>query len=242
MENAPHIILAGRNIPPDIKERYYKWNDAAYVPLYLNIPGYIELDYYEIIKKSLEYPESLNIHHAKKRRTFEESRKNQSRIDLQKDYDATFYRMVWLWHEVYYLIGSFSRDSTSPEVTFVENAPFIHFEGYRVPTSEQDKFDQWFMKWASHVYIPLILKSPGLKGCNCFKLSDLSMRWPGHKYLATEIPACMFIFYFENAQAFENYEQSPECAALKRSMELELPDDVKIIWNVEYQLAKSWRK
>jgi hypothetical protein len=236
MENAPHIILAGRNIPPDIKERYYKWNDAAYVPLYLNIPGYIELDYYEIIKKSLEYPESLNIHHAKKRRTFEESRKNQSRIDLQKDYDATFYRMV------YYLIGSFSRDSTSPEVTFVENAPFIHFEGYRVPTSEQDKFDQWFMKWASHVYIPLILKSPGLKGCNCFKLSDLSMRWPGHKYLATEIPACMFIFYFENAQAFENYEQSPECAALKRSMELELPDDVKIIWNVEYQLAKSWRK
>ena len=242
MENAPHIMLVGRNIPSDIQERFLKWQDEVYSPLYIKNVGYNGIDRYQRIKKSLAYPDSVTIYHGKNRNMIEETKKNPTRADLQKDMDATFYRIEWVWHDAYVLTDSFRDDSSSREATIVENAPVIHLEGYGVPTAEQQRYDQWFMRWASRVYIPILMKTPGLKAYNCFKLSDFSLRWPSHKYLEAEIPPYISILYFENMEAFQNYSESPEYAAFKRNIELEFPGTLSTIWNVEYQLVKSWRK
>lgn len=241
MENRPHIDISGRNIPADIEDRYLKWQDEVYHPTYMKL-GAAGIDRYKIVKKTLEYPGQISIFHRKDRNSFEENKKNPVRVDLQKDFDATFYRLEWVWHDVYVLMRSFRNDSSSRESTIVDNAPLIHIEGYRVPAAEQGRYDQWFMRWASRVYIPVQMKSPGLKAYNCFKLSDLLMRFPGRNYVEVEIPPYVSILYFENIESFENYEASPEYAALKRSMEVELPASVATIWNVEYQLTKSFRK
>lgn len=68
------------------------------------------------------------------------------------------------------------------------------------------------------------------------------MRWPDRQYLPAETPSYLSILYFENLVSFENYHASPEYAALKRVMELEFPGAVSTIWNVEYELKKSFRK
>jgi hypothetical protein len=236
MENAAHIILVGRNIPSDIEDRYFKWYDEVYNPMYMKMPGNEGIDNYKVAKQTLDYPGNFSIHHYKNRNYLEELSKNPDRHALQQDHNATFYRIEWVWHEIYLLIGSFRNDSKSRETTIVENAPIIHLDGYRVPTAEHGKYDQWFMRWASRIYIPLIMNSPGLTAYNCFKLSDFSVRFPGHTYIETEIPPYVSISYFDNMQSFEKYEASPAYAALKRSMELELPGGLNRIWSVEYQL------
>ncbi len=242
MENRPHISIAGWNIPSDIEDRYLKWYDEVYAPTYVKFLGAAGIERYQIIEKTLEYPGTVGIYHRQNRNAVEESKKNPAREAMQKDRQATFYRVEWVWHDCYVLIGSFRNDSSSRESTFVENAPVIHIEGYRVPPAEQGKYDQWFMRWASRVYIPILMKSPGLKAYNCFSLSDISMRWPGRKYLEVEIPPYVSILYFENLESFATYEASLEYASLKRVMELEFPDTVSTIWHVHYQLVKSWRK
>jgi hypothetical protein len=242
MENAPHIVISGRNLPSDIQERFLKWQDEVYSPLYIKNAGFSGIDRYQMIKKSLLYPGSITIYHGKNRKTIEENKKNPTRIDLQKDIDTTFYRVEWVWHDAYVLTNSFRNDASSREATIVENAPVIHLEGYGAPTAEQQRYDQWFMRWASPVYIPILMKSPGLKAYNCFKLSDFSIRWPDRKYLEAEIPLYISIQYFENMEAFQSYSESLEYAAFKRNMELEFLGTLSTIWNVEYQLVKSLRK
>lgn len=242
MENRPHISINGRIIPSDIEDKFLKWYDAVYIPTYMKLPGYDENDNYRIIKRSLEYPDLLSIFHRRNRKVAEEIIKNPTRIAIQKDQDATFSRIQFVWHDLYVLVESFRNNSSSRESAVVENAPVIHLEGYRVPAAEQGRYDQWFMRWASRIYIPILMERPGLKAYNCFRLSDFSLRIPGRKYMEVEIPPYVSILYFENLESFEKYESSPSYAALKRSMELELPGSISTIWHVQYQLRKSWRK
>ncbi len=242
MENRPHIVIAGRNVPPDIEAKFLKWQDEVYSPTYVKVVGVDRLDRYQIVKKMLEYPAFAYIVHYKNRSFLEETLKNPARIDVQKDFDATFYRLEQSWHDAYVLARSFKNDSSSLYSTIVENAPLIHIEGYKVPSAEQGRYEQWFMRWASRVYIPILMEIPGLMAYNCFKLSDFLVRFPGRKYLEAEIPSYVSILYFENMESFEKYEGSLKLAALKRSMEVELPNSVSKIWDVEYQLVKSWRK
>ncbi|MFH0847467.1 MAG: hypothetical protein V1894_05390 [Chloroflexota bacterium] len=242
MENRPHISINGRIIPSDIEDKFLKWYDEVYCPTYIKIPGNDGIDTYRIVKRSLEYPDLISIFHRRNRKAAEEYTTNPTRIAIQKDYNATFYRVQYIWHDLYALVGSFRNDSSSSDSSIVDNAPIIHLEGFKVPATEQGRYDQWFMKWASRVYIPILMKSPGLKAYNCFKASDLSIRTPWLKYLEVEIPAYVSILYFENMQSFENYEASLEYASFKRHMEVELPSSMSTIWNVQYQLRKSWRK
>jgi hypothetical protein len=242
MENAPHITFVGRNVPANLAEKYFKWNDGAYAPTYVKVLGASGIDRYQIIRESLDYPNSVLIYHRENRKGYEELIQNPTRDALQKDYDATFYRLEWFWHDVFALMGTFRKESSAAESTIVEDAPVIHIEGYRIPSGEQGKYEQWFMKWFSHVYAPILIKSPGLKAYNCFKLSGFSMRWPDRIYVNTEIPPYISILYFDNIQAFDDYRASPEYMAFKRNLELEFAQSMTTVWDVEYQVVKSWRK
>lgn len=242
MELSPHIVVSSQNVPPDIKEKFYKWYDEVYASLYLKIPGVNALDRYEIIKKNIEYPENIAIYHHENRNTLVEFARNETRLDLAKDMQTTFYRVERSWFDAYVLVRSFSSTLPATESTIVNDAPVIHIEGYNVDSSEQGKYDQWFMRWASRVFIPILMKSPGLTFYNCLKLSDLSVKWPNIKYLEAEIPPYISILYFENFRDFQSYSESLEYIAFKRVMEIEFPSTLSNIWNVEYKLVKSWRK
>ena len=242
MENAPHINIAGNNVPPELSEKFYKWYEGAYAALWLKIPGLSGLDRYQIVKKNIDYPGNISIYHHKNRNALMEFLNDETRLALVKDQQTTFYRIERVWHDGFALTRSFRNDVSLTETTMVDDASIIYIEGYKLPQTEFEKYDQWFMKWASHVYIPILMKTPGLKGYNCLKWTDAPIRWDDTKYLKTEIPPYISILYFENMAAFQNYSESLEYIAFKRNMELEFPGSLSIIWNVEYQLVKSWRK
>ncbi len=155
VEARPHIMLSSRNIPSDLKERYLNWYDAAYIQIYLNIQGYVGIDNYEIIKPTLDYPGSLEVHHVQNLNIFEETRKNPASLAGQKDVQATFYSVIRVWHNVYSLMWAFGENAASSEPTIVDNASFIHLDGYRVPQTVQGKYEQLFIQWASRLFIAL---------------------------------------------------------------------------------------
>jgi hypothetical protein len=66
MENAPVITFSGRNIPQDIEERYNRWYDAAYAPLYLKNRHVLGIDRYRIIRANYTLPSDLVLYHADK--------------------------------------------------------------------------------------------------------------------------------------------------------------------------------
>ncbi len=165
MENAQVICLAGRTVPPALEEKFNMWRGGAYNPLFMKMTGIKGLDDYTIIKKTLELPGQLEIYHNGC--DFESYKKNvptyKANQDIARDFMVTFKSAVWFWLNVYELMGSFRNSRGSIETkedTVVDEAQVIHIEGYKLPASEQVKFDNWFNVWASRIYIPPAAQNP----------------------------------------------------------------------------------
>jgi hypothetical protein len=247
MENAPVITLSGRTIPPALEEKYNMWRGGAYAPLYMKQPGMKGLDDYKIIKKTLELPGQLSIFHTGL--DFESYKKivstYQVNQDIARDVMVSFKSVVRFWTNAYELMGSFRNSQGSVETkddTVVGEAPVIHIEGYKLPASDQVQFDNWFNVLASRIYIPLLLKIPGVKATNFFRLMDYrSPNYAWAHFVEKDMPPFISITYFENAASLDGFNQSVELAAFRRSLEVEFSGNLKTVWNTEYQLFSSHR-
>ncbi len=247
MENAPVICLAGKTVPPALEEKFNMWRGGTYNPLFLKVPGMKGLDDYTIIKKTLELPGQLEIYHNGL--DFESYKKNvptfKGNQDIARDMMVTFKSVVSFWLNVYELMGSFRNRLGSVETkddTVVDEAQIIHIEGYKLPASEHAKYDNWFNVWASRIYVPLLLKVPGVKASNFFRLMDYqSPLYAWAHFVESDMPPFISVTYFENAASLDGFNQSVEFAAFRHDMELEFPGNLKTIWNTEYQLFSSHR-
>jgi hypothetical protein len=122
--------------------------------------------------------------------------------------------------------------------TMVENSPALHLEGYSIPANDYGKFDGWFNQWAARVYIPFLLKIPGVRACNFFKLLEEDIPdFRDVNYVLSEMPR----YIFEKPESVANYYDSLELAAFKRSLDVEFSGNLKTVWETEYQLFKSYR-
>ena len=63
IENLSAIMLRGRNVPPDLREKFYNWMFEAYIPILLTIPGLEAVEHYHIFKENPLYPGLLGIYH-----------------------------------------------------------------------------------------------------------------------------------------------------------------------------------
>jgi len=247
MENAPVITFAGRTVPTALEEKYNMWRVGAYNPLFMKMPGMKGLDDYTILKKTLELPGLLSIYHNGC--DFETRKKvvpaDKGNLDIARDQRVTFKSIMWFWINVYELMGSLMNSQglvETKEDTVVDGAPVIHIEGYKLPASEHVKFDNWLNVLASRIYIPLLLKVPGVKASNFFRLMDyraLSYNWA--HFVEPNMPPFISITYFENAASLDGFNQSVELAAFRHDMALEFSSNLKTVWNTEYQLFSSHR-
>ena len=245
MENAPVLTISGRQIPPEIEEHYNKWYDAAYGPIFVKIPGSRGIDRYKIIRKNYILPNTLDLYHNENLEAQKKRSAHTDRMAVIRDSATTFHQIRRFWYSTYELIQSFKNDSSRHQPvqnTIVENAPIIHIEGYKIPETEYGKFELWFNKWASQIYIPLLLKIPGVKECNFFKLIDFKdPAYASVRFVETDIPRFVSITYLESPESFDNFNQSKEVGAFRGSLELGFPDSLKIVWDTEYQLFASYR-
>lgn len=245
MENAPVLTISARTVPPEIEEHYNKWYGAAYGPIFIKLPGARGIDRYKIIKANYIMPNELGLYHNENLEAQKKRSSHADRTAVIRDSAITFHQIQRFWSNTYELMRSFRNDSLARETnenTVVDDAPIIHIEGYKIPESEYGNYEQWFNKWASQIYLPLILNIPGVKACNFFRLIDYKDPVLGdYRFVELDMPRFTSIIYLESLESMNNFNQSKEFGAFRGSLELGFPDSLKILWDTEYQLFASYR-
>jgi hypothetical protein len=251
MENAPILLVSGSQLAegtdPDLSARYQGWVEESYTPLRASLPGSLGADRYQIVNPRPEYPFSLLNYHIENTELALQSLNHPDRIALLKDMKTWIDRGIlqFFWGCYYELIKSFRNEGGQVVIrqgTMVEAAPFLHLEGYRMSSEDQDKYMKWLNEWGFKVLIPLITKLPGLKAFNCYNDPDLKAARSIFATREYEYPHFITVLYFENQQSFDNYTRSAERLAFQKAIGNIFPNGLNYKWYVQYQLTRSWRK
>jgi heme-degrading monooxygenase HmoA len=248
MENAPVISINAFSPAPgadsEVYERYEKWALEVYGPLTLKIPEALGIDYYKIVKENTEYPFNVVLAHYRNIKDCSAYASSGEGTAIQQELRSWEERGIleMVWYPVYSLLKGFRskpRPSSGYETTMIENAPILYFEAFRLSQEEQEKYYKWFNDYGCNIFMPLIMKLPGLLGYDWYEDTGLRRR---QDIRELEYPKYLSIIYFENIESYEAYEKSPELAALQKSMRNVFPRGLNLKWHVQYQLEKSWRK
>jgi hypothetical protein len=247
MENKSIRIIA-RRVQPEYEERYLKWTLEVYYPLLITIPEFEEISFYQTIRKNPEYANCLSILQYPDLDAQLKVRTNKKYLDIAKDLEAVWVsRMENVWFAPYEQTMSFNKEDDNPGAKpFSEstNLPLIHLEGYSLSNEEQEEFETWFNKWGKQVYVPLLMKSTGLKKFVQCKLVDLTTAGLNNYQITRTVkyPSILSIMTFDDIESFQKYESSLELAAYNGALQTLFPFSIKCQWYVQYQLVKSWRK
>jgi hypothetical protein len=222
MENKPIITISGRNVPPAIEEKYDNWTEGAYIPLYMKLPGVRGIDSYKIIRKNFETPARLLIYHSDNLESRKKRAVSADGVAIVRDRQITFGRVENFFSNTYELMRTFKKDEISAKVN-------------------NDTID-WFNRWASRVYVPLLLEIPGVKACNFFGFVDFKdPRYENVRFVYSKMPHYVSVTYFKDTASAEEFNLSKQLAAYRHDMELEFSGNLKTVWNTEYQLFSSHR-
>jgi hypothetical protein len=244
MPNATVISVIGHNISSELEMKFTNWFDAAYAPVHMSTSLYLGIERYKIINGNPVYPENLSIFHCQNLQGILKTIDNPDRLAVVKDVNTTFKRIECVWfRKGFELIKSFRPDTQIEGDTRVDNAQVLHMEVLRLAPEQEEKYNQWLVRWAYPVYIPILMKLPGLKAYNRFHHSGQDFQESkDYRARETEYPTCLSMLYFEDVKAFENYERSPELIAFREAIRMNFPGSLDYKWYVQYQLVKSWRK
>ena len=147
------------------------------------------------------------------------------------------------WTAGYQLVRSFrsgrSLADDKPE-TRIENAPIMHIEGYEMSLEDQEIHNKWFREYGINIFVPLFMKQPGIRGYDYYKYNGFQLR--NMNIRETEYPIYLSLIYFEDMQAFESFERSPELAIFNKTMRSVFPLGLNHKWYVQYELKLSLRK
>jgi len=248
MENAPILSLAGISRFPgaDLEawDRYNKWLSEVYATLLMKAAERTGMDIYQIVRESPEYPSGVFFVHYLNLSAWQDARKIPESAAITEEFRNWQKRNVidYAWSGVYQLVKSFRNVRALSGTRLdsrIENASVMHFEAYRLSPEEQDKYNAWFAEYAVNIFMPLFMKLPGLKGYDFYKHTGFAAR---NDVRETEFPASLSVVYFENIQAFENFEKSIELETFRKTMWNVFPRGLNFKWYVQYQLTQSWRK
>jgi hypothetical protein len=244
MENAPVVVISALNIASEAEERFDKWYDAAYGPIFIKNTGTKAIDRYRLIQKSPELPGTLNIYHHENLNRLKERSGNPDRTALVNDQQQGW-PIDWYWRSIYTLLRSFRQPAfltSKSQDTTVDGAPVIYIEGYRLPPEINEQYFNWFARWASRLYVPQLLKGTGARCINFFRLVDYRMPlWDNVRHLEPELPLFVSIAYFENVKDYEEYRTGLEYAIFKRSLDVEFSGGLEFVWDYGYQSLKAYR-
>lgn len=249
MESRPTIRIWSAKIQPEYEERFLNWIFQVYYPLLIPIPHYLKFEAYQILRRNPQYGETLSIYYYANRGEQLKVRDYQKLHDVQNDVNRTWAsRSETIWYPSYELMRNFrgkAAVSEGSDLLETENAPIMHLEGFSLPTGDQEKFETWFSKWGYELYIPWLMKMPGLMEYSCYKLNEIVSPTRSEYYTPkrpVEYPPYLSILHFKDREAYNTYENSIELAGFRDHIKMPFPRGLDFTWYVQYQLVKSWRK
>ena len=105
----------------------------------------------------------------------------------------------------------------------------VHIIGTRCKPEQEEKFNRWY----DEIHIPMLFKFPGMTGVKRMKRYTEGDEYP--EYLA--------IYEFENQDAFEAFQASPEReAATEETGQTWGENKFELIWRVQYEVLKTWQR
>jgi hypothetical protein len=249
MEN-PVIRIWGMKVQSEYENKWHDWQLGAYTPLWMNIPEVQGDDFYRIAIERPEYNKYLSIFHYKDRNGPIKIRTDKRFIDIQNDMTKTWSNKIEVsWRAGYEQIIKYTKHSDISNVNSkpgLASSALIHLEGFSFSNPEnQEKYDTWFEKWGTEVFVPLLMKSTGLNEYTRYGLIDITAA--GLNEINTPkreaaYPTRLSILGFDSLQAFKDYENSMELAAFRSALQTLFPLGLDCQWYVQYQLEKSFRK
>jgi hypothetical protein len=248
MENRPTIRIRTSRVQSEYEDRFNNWIIEAYHPLLITVPGYTGFDDYKIVKENPQYERYLSINYYENRMEQIKIRNNQKVIDVTRDLNTWGNRAEMTWYPAYELMMNFrkeEKDLAENGLLRIEKAPIMHIEGYSLSPDDEEKFGTWFAKWGYGLYIPLLMKLPGLKEYSWYKFIDVDVNGLPDIFKVkrpVQYPSYLSILHFDGINTYENYERSMELAGFRDHMKVPFPAGLDFKWYVQYQLVKSWRK
>jgi heme-degrading monooxygenase HmoA len=250
MENRPVMALTSRSPAPvadsEVFQRYLKWQLEVYHPMILKASRMTGVDDYHLVGRNRQYPERVTTIHYENLEDWRAAGQNPETAAITQEQRSWTERGItdFIWSTVYALKKSFRSEQLPPgskRNTMIEKASIIHLEAYRFMPEEQEKFTRWLNEYGYPVFMPLLMKLPGLKGYDQFEHTCLQR--PGREYFRdTEYPKNLSITYFENLNAFEHFEDSQELAGFHKVIRSVIPGRLKYEWYIQYRLVQSLRK
>jgi hypothetical protein len=111
MENRSVITLSGRNIPPEIEEKFDNWTEGAYIPVYIKLQGVRGVDSYRIISPNFKVPGRLMIYHRDNLESRKKTAMSQDGMAIVRDRQITFGMIETFFSSVYELVRTFKNDA-----------------------------------------------------------------------------------------------------------------------------------
>lgn len=88
-------------------------------------------------------------------------------------------------------------------------------------------------KWLGEVHFPMLLKFEGLRRVSHYQITKADERYPN----------ILTLFEFDNQQAFEAFEVSPELAEARKDSSETRPEVAsEMMWRVQYKCLGTWQK
>lgn len=198
---------------------------------------------YKIAEDNSAYPDRLFLWHYENVRALDKSGTDPARIAFREDQESLSkkYGAIPIWRAGYELQMSFRNGACySPagkENTLTDRAPFIHLDAFDIAAGKEDRLEAWFNGRGYDMFIPIVMEIPGIKGYDFYKW--LGDRPEMETAKEKDYPLYLSIQYFENAEAYNLYEKSPELAAFKKAIENTFPGSVTQRWSVSYLILSS---
>jgi len=230
------------------QKKYLKWRDGAYAPMLVSTHPFLGIEHYQIVKENADYPSTLTIRYNRNLEEHYDLMRTPEYIAYRKDLEASWGgKYKRRWQALYQLIKRLKNETLlfdkNKDYT-PENAPVILLYGASLSSDDWEKYHVWFNDWGYPVYLPVLLKVPGVIEYDRCWLSNIRSGLtpiPG----ITEnpnYPQDLSIIYFENLKAYQNFEKSREFAAFNKTLAAEFPNGLNLKWNVVYRLTGRWTK
>jgi hypothetical protein len=162
------------------------------------------------------------------------------------------------WRSVYFLV----RRLKGPSVTEIdkgkiidktthfrefleEDAPVVLLKGLVLSPEQWERYDDWVNEWGYDIYIPLLLKIPGISEYSRWWLSNIRRdgRPPQPEITDTSgFPQDLSIIIFDNLKAYQNFCQSKELAAFNKTLSTAFPEGLNYTRDQAYLLLRRWSK
>jgi len=237
---------------------YFKWAKASFAPMLMSTGYFLGVERGVPIEDKLISRRRLSIGYYKDLESYLAHMATPEQDAYYKDINTTwggkFERSSSTYLVVRRLKGVQSIPINKGDIVdkdtylkeFAEGSePIVLLRGLGLNSDDWEKYDAWVKEWGYKIYIPLLLKIPGvIEYCRCW-LSNVWREGPVVKpgiTINTEYPQDLSIIYFENLKAYQNFQKSKELEVYDKNLAAAFPGGLNYKWNNAFQLMVRFSK